>query len=330
MIIYRHGTKDKWVYKDAKDNVVTDKKILAYIKSLPPIPPAYKDVEIFYTNGPKKIIFQGYDDKGRLQQIYSAAWREKADKKKFNALIEFGEQLPQIMLSVNSLIEETGKNKFIGLIIRIIMLCGFRIGQLKYHDLYDSTGLSTLKAKHLKFKGNMLEIKFIGKKGMTNDCKVNDKVVIDELKKLSQDKKNEDFLFTYLAPNVAALPQETKLITAIDVNDWLKAFNPLFTTKFFRTFDVNDKLIDALKNVDPTKLTISGRKKLMKSMIEDISCKINNTPAICKKSYLNPKLIQLFIEQPRKYKTEINDNNLTSRVNFIHFLRRYYSSAASS
>ncbi len=318
MIIYRHGTKDKWVYKDAKDNVIKDKKILDYIASLPPIPPAYRDVEIFYTNGPKKIIFQGYDAKGRLQQIYSAAWREKADKKKFKALIDFGNLLPEIILKVNNLIKDTGKNKFIGLIIRIITLCGFRIGQLKYHNLYDSTGLSTLKSKHLFFKGKTLEIKFIGKKGMQNDCVITDPIIIKEMQELSNGKKPDEFLFTYKSP------EGPKLITAIDVNDWLKAFNPLFTTKFFRTFDVNDKLIDALKNTDPTKMTERDRKKLVKKMIETISCQINNTPAICKKSYLNPKLIQLFIEQPRKYKTEINDNNLSSRVNFVHFLRRYY------
>lgn len=323
MIIFRTGSKDKWHYEDQKGNVIKDKSTLEYIKKLA-IPPAYKDVQIFYENGkePKKMLFLGYDDKGRLQQIYSKKWREKADKEKFRALIDFGRKLPQINLKLieNIKSQETSKfkDKLISIILRITALCGFRIGQLKYHKLYNSTGLSTLQKKHLNFTNKGLEIKFIGKKGVLNECIVEDKLVIGEMLKLSKDKAKDDFIFSYQDAN------EIKIITAIDVNNWLKEYNPDFTTKFFRTFSVNDMLIDFLKQTDPTKLTQNQRKKKIVELIKDISCSINNTPAICKKSYINNELINLYIEHPKKYSKQLIENNNSSHVNFINFLESIY------
>jgi DNA topoisomerase-1 len=323
MIIYRFGTKDKWVYKNAKEEVVKDKKILDYIAALPPIPPAYRDVEIFCESAPK-ILYQGYDAKGRLQQIYSKKWREQADNLKFKALIDFGRKLPKMQAEMIKHIKDPAhtKIKVICLILRIISLCGFRIGQLKYQQLYNSTGLSTLKKKHLKFKSGKLEIKFVGKKGMDNECVMVDELVIRELEKLAKTRSPNDFLFTYDA--VAGGKHENRLITANEVNDWLKSYNHEFTTKFFRTFDVNDRLIDILKPTEPNSLTVAQRKKNIVSALKDVSCAINNTPTICKKSYVNNKLIELYIDHPRKYTKLLIDNSYTSRVNFIRFLEDIY------
>lgn len=323
MIITREGTKDKWVYKDPKGNVVKDKEILEYLKSLV-IPPAYKDVEIFYEKSPK-ILYQGYDDKQRLQQIYSKKWREKADKAKFKSLIDFGKKLPQMTLKMleNIKAPTVTKDKLISIILRITALCGFRIGQLKYHKLYNSVGLSTLQKKHLKFTQNGLDVKFIGKKGVLNECTIDDKLIIVELKKISSTKGADDFMFTYEFINDEN-KKEQRLINAIDVNNWLKEYNPDFTTKYFRTFEVNDKLIDILKATDPTKMSLSQRKKAIVDVIKEVSCIINNTPAICKKSYINQDLIKLYIEHPKKYHKDLIANDFSSRVNFIKFLESLY------
>ncbi len=320
MIIHREGNKDNWIYKDSKGAVIKDKNILEYIKKLA-IPPAYKNVQIFYEkNKVPDMLYFGFDDAGRKQQIYSKKWREKADKLKFIALIDFGRKLPQMMLKMlnNIKSDKLSKNKMISIILRITSLCGFRIGQLKYHKLYNSTGLSTLQKKHLKFSGNQLHIKFIGKKGMRNECLIDDKLIIEEMKKIAHDKNKDDFLFIY-----KDISGENRLINAIDVNNWLKEYNPEFTTKFFRTFDVNCRLIESLKEHMPDKMTITQRKKKIIELIKDVSCSINNTPAICKKSYLNADLIKLYIEHPKKYtKQLINENS--PHINFVRFLESIY------
>jgi DNA topoisomerase-1 len=318
MIIYRFGSKDRWIYKDKDDKIIKDKKILDYIKSLPPIPPAYRNARIHYVKNPS-IIFDGIDEKGRFQQIYSKKHREKADKNKFKLLIDFGKKMPQIVLKIQQNIKSSvlTKNKIIAIILRITNLCGFRIGQLKYQKLYNSTGMSTLMKKHLNFKGDKLEIKFIGKKGVLNSCVIIDKLIINEMKKISANKSPNDHLFSYRENG------EAKLINAIDVNNWLKAYNEEFTTKLFRTFDSNVMLIDLLKDATPQKI-LSHRKKRIIEVLKEVSCVINNTPGICKKSYINPDLIDLYINHPKKYESAMI-NNSSSRINFIKFLEKNYS-----
>jgi len=325
MIILRKGTKDNWSYTDEKGNKVTDKETLEYIKKLV-IPPAYRDVQIFYEkNKNVKMLYLGYDSKNRLQQIYSKEWREKADKKKFISLIKFGKLLPKMIITMLDNIKSTDpdnyKNKIISIILRITSLCGFRIGQLKYHKLYNSVGLSTLQKKHLNFKDGSLEIKFVGKKSMLNECIVEDKIIIDELKKISKDLKPDDFIFKYRDD----LSGDIKLINAIDVNNWLKEYDPEFTTKYFRTFEINLILINSLKNMpDLISSTENKRKKKIVEVMKEISSSINNTPAICKKSYINSELLKMYIEQPKKFSKFFIENANTTHLNFIQFLEATY------
>jgi DNA topoisomerase-1 len=327
MLIYRKKiNEEKKIYKylDKNGSVIKDHKILDYIASLPAIPPAYNDVVIFYEKSPK-IIFQGYDIKGKLQQIYSPEWRKKADKAKFKALIEFGRKLPMINMKILDSIKSPlkTKDKLISLIIRIITLCGFRIGHIKYHQLHGSIGLTTLMKKHIKIKSpHEMHINFLGKKGMNNDCVITDTLLINEIKKIIDTLNPNDFVFTYSIGDKKSGIEEVA-ITAIDVNNWLGAFNKDFTSKYFRTFAVNTLFIDLMKNVKPTTMTLSQRKKCVKEVLEDLSCSVNNTPTICKKSYMNMDLLNMFIDHPKKYETDINKNpNLTSVLKFIQFLEK--------
>lgn len=320
MIVYRQKLNEEkriYAYKDKNNKLITDKKVIDYINSLQAIPPAYDNVEIFYEKNPK-ILFQGRDKKGKLQQIYSPKYRAKADKEKFKALIDFGHKLPIINLQIldNIKLQDISKDKIISIILRIITLCGFRVGQEKYQKVYGSTGLSTLMPKHIFFKKNktQLQIKFLGKKGVENSCIIDDILLIREIDKLIIGKKLNEFIFKYKENN------EIKTINAIDINNWLKAYNPEFTSKFFRTFSVNIMLIDKLKQYNPSTMTEAQRKKKITEIIKDVSCSINNSPAICKKSYLNPELIDLFIKHPIKYKTIINNTHNSSMLAFIKFL----------
>lgn len=164
MLLYRKGTNNNFYYTDASGKKITNKEQLEYIKNLH-IPPAYNDVIIFYIKNPK-ILFQGYDAAGRLQQIYSPSHCKKQCRKKFKALIDFGYQLPKIYSDCDKYISNIRptKNKIIAIIIKIISTCYFRIGNHKYLKLYNSHGISNIKKSHIKEVSNGLKIEFVGKK----------------------------------------------------------------------------------------------------------------------------------------------------------------------
>ena len=308
--------KPKFKITDKSGKPVSDKKVLEYIKSLV-IPPAYKDVTIFYEKSPK-ILFEGYDDKGRKQQIYSQIHKKKASKKKFCSLLEFGKVLPKIESDIEKHLKSktVSKDKIIALILKIIIICGFRVGNLKYQKLYGSFGISNIFKEHIKIGNRGMIIKFIGKKGVINECLIENKFLIGEIQKLIKTKKPKDYVFTYF-------DGEEHVIKAIEINKWLKRYDVNTTSKHFRTWDVNILFIEYMRDTeDPMKLPISKRKKNVVEAMKVISCQVNNTPAICKKEYLHIDLVELYINHPKKFKKHfLGWDNV--RKCFIKYLEDY-------
>jgi DNA topoisomerase-1 len=327
MIYYRvkdgvdKNKKPKFKILDKFDAVVKNKTVLDYITKLV-IPPAYADVKIFYEPTPK-ILFEGFDDKGRKQQIYSKSHKKKAMKKKFLVLLDFGKVLPKIYKDINNYIKNNTftKNKIISLIIKIVMMCGFRIGNLKYQKLYNSFGISNIFKSHIKMEKKDMVIKFIGKKGVLNDCVITDNTLINEMNKLISTKKNKDYVFTYFNKKT----QTQEVIKAIDINKWLKSYHENITSKAFRTWDTNILFIEYMRNEgDPVKLTTNIRKKKVIASLKVISCQINNTPVICKKEYLHGDLFELYIEHPKKYKKYFFGCDKSSTC-FMNYLRNVFA-----
>jgi DNA topoisomerase-1 len=310
------NNKPKFKILDKNNKIITDTTILNYIKNLV-IPPAYKDVSIFYEKNPK-ILFEGYDDKGRKQQIYSAAHKNKAMQKKFCNLLQFGTILPNIESDIkkNMKIIKPTKEKIISLIIKIVMICGFRIGNLKYQKLYNSFGISNIFKKHIKMAGPNMNISFVGKKGVLNECVIKDKELIAEINKLIIGKKPGDYVFEYLDDDT-----NYNVIRAIEINNWLKNYHTDITSKLFRTFDTNILFIEYMRKnaINPMTLTESQRKKLSNEALKIISNQINNTPGVCKKEYLYIELLSLFLENPKQFEKYFYGCNCARKC-FLNFL----------
>jgi DNA topoisomerase-1 len=309
-------SEKKYKIVDSNDKLVGDKTILEYIESLV-IPPAYDNVTIFYENAPK-ILFQGYDAKGRLQQIYSPAHKKKAMVKKFCSLLNFGKVLPQIKKDITKYInsKELSKEKIISLILQIVIHCGFRIGNIKYQKLYKSFGISNILKSHIKEVKTGMQIKFVGKKGVVNECVIDDAELIKEINTLVNTKDNKAYVFTYIIDG-----NET-LITANDINNFLKIYDINTTSKHFRTWDVNILFIEYMRENDVTKLDVKQRKKMVIEALKVISDQVNNTPTICKKEYLHIDLLSLYLEHPIKYKKYFYGCN-DARTCFIKFLEEF-------
>jgi DNA topoisomerase-1 len=307
---------NKFKIFDKQNNVVTDAKVLDYIKNLV-IPPAYNDVKIYYESNPK-ILFDGLDDKNRKQQIYSSNWKKKANKKKFCFLIKFGKVLPTIHKDINKYIASSNmsENKMIAMIIKIISVCYFRVGNIKYQKMYGSYGISTILKKHVKINNNNITIKFIGKKSVINECIITDKELITQIINLIKNKKMSDKVFSYYDTNV----KTDIIVKATTLNNWLKTYNKTFTSKMFRTFDTNVLFIEYMRNKDdPSELSETKRKKNVVDSMKVISCQINNTPAILKKEYMHGDIIELYLKHPKSYKRYFHICK-TARICFINYL----------
>lgn len=324
MIIFRKGDKKPYTFVDYKNNEVKEPEVLDYIKKLV-IPPNYKEVKIFYEKkGQPKILYQGFDSKRRLQRIYSESWNKVAMRKKFCELLNFAEQIQRIKdeSKKQMMVEKFTKNKMISIIIRLVMVCYFRIGNKKYQELYDSYGAMNILKKHVAIEKksnnkNVMNISFKGKKGVLNSCKVTDQQLISEINKILKFREDDEMIFQWLDHGIK-IP-----VRAIDINFWLKKFDPVITSKFFRTYDSNILLIVFLRaQVSPLTLTERHRKRIIVTAMKYISTQIHNTPAILRKNYTAGGIIDLYIKEPSKFMRYFNKEN-SPRQAFVEYLRDY-------
>jgi DNA topoisomerase-1 len=280
-IKYKRNNKYKYEYFDDKNKKISENKANKYLKNIY-IPPAYDNVKINKKKG--KILAIGIDTKGRKQYTYNKKSIEKNSVNKFKKLIEFGKNYDKIIkkIDMDFYTGVDNKEKQIATILKIIMDCNFRIGNDKYTKDNKSYGVSTLENQHIKIKNNKVIIDFIGKKGVRNECEIKNKKIIRTLKAKKKLLNNKDRIFTYRKNN------KYYHIKSNDVNIYLKKLGN-YTTKNFRTWSANIELIKNLKNNN------------LKLAIEQVANKLHHTPAICKKNYLDPKLIEFYEKDKNKF-----------------------------
>ena len=273
-------------YYDKNNNLITYNSIKKHLEGFY-VPPAYDDVEI-NMNKKAKVLAIGFDDKNRPQYIYNKTFVIKQSKKKFEKLIEFGYNYKKIYNKINKDLSsrKDTKEKEIATILKIIIDCNFRIGNDKYTKDNNSYGVSTLEKKHIIDKNGKIIINFIGKKGVENECIVKDKKVIKSLKKKKKSKNKR--IFSYKKNN------RNFNIQSKDVNKYLKDLGD-FTTKNFRTWNANLELIKELIYSE------DDSNNIMKECIKNVAFKLHHTSSICKKNYLDPKLIEFYNNYPDEF-----------------------------
>ncbi len=148
-----------------------------------------------------------------------------------------------------------------------------------------------------------------------NECVVTDLKCIAILKELIFVKKGDDHVMMY---------QEGPSwhhIKHTDVNSFLKSYGNTISSKDFRTFQANVMLIDLLKNSNPVGLKPTARKKLLNESAVKVSEEIHNTVAICKKDYIDPEIIELFLDHPISYRSKFITPASTPRILFMNWLK---------
>lgn len=257
-------------YKNGKQ--ITDQATLDKIKLLK-IPPAYQDVVIINT---RKILAYGYDSKRRKQVIYHPDFVKQQSEKKYTKILESMKLFERIKNKVSRDMKSSDtKTREIAMIVYLIINCGFRIGNEKYEKTNQSYGLTTLKFSHLSFTGiGKLEIDFIGKKGVRNIGVCDNKYIFMYLKEKLADADTNDNVFS---------------CKSSDVNEYLKGFDETvkITSKDLRTWNANYLFIKYFKDKD-----IQQARNPVKRSIEEVAKRLHNTPSICKKSYISPKVIE--------------------------------------
>jgi DNA topoisomerase-1 len=285
--IHRRKAGAGFAYADEKGRTVTDESVLRRIRSLA-IPPAWTDVWICpHENG--HLQATGRDAKKRKQHRYHPLWREVRDATKYERMIDFGNSLPRIRKRVTRDLQKKGlsRERVLATIVRLMDLTCIRVGNEEYAKQNQSYGLTTMQDQHAKVRGNRVRFTFKGKSGKHHAIEVEDRRLA-KIVKNCQDIPGQD-LFQYY--DVAGVRHD---ISSGDVNDYLREISGSdFTAKDFRTWSGTVLAAQALSGC-PQFETQRQAKKNLKQAIEAVAEKLGNTPAVCRKSYIHPFVIEAY------------------------------------
>lgn len=275
-------------YFDTEGKRIRDETRLLRIGRLA-IPPAYKDVWICPSSN-SHIQATGRDDRGRKQYRYHERWRAVRDENKYDRMLIFGTALPKIRRRVRSDLELPGlpRNKVLATVVQLLERTFIRIGNEEYARENKSFGLTTMRNRHVQVKGSQLRFHFRGKSGVEHEIDVEDRRVAKIVRKL-QDLPGQE-LFQYVDEDDAVTE-----ITSQDVNEYLRDITGQdFTAKDFRTW-AGTVLAAMALNAQEAFTSNKQAKVNIKDAISAVSKILGNTPAICRKCYVHPAVLETYL-----------------------------------
>jgi len=298
---YSRKEGDGFEYFDTEGKLVRDEQRLLRIARLA-IPPAWTDVWICPSaNG--HIQATGRDARGRKQYRYHDRWREVRDENKYDRILMFAEALPKIRKRVRKDLALPGlpRNKILATVVQLLERTFIRVGNQEYARENKSFGLTTMQDRHVDVKGSKLRFRFRGKSGRKHEVDLTDKRIAKTILKL-QDLPGQD-LFQYVDEN-----GEVRDLTSQDVNEYLREITGKdFTAKDFRTWAgtlLSGIALNAIGAVETKKQA----KANIKDVISAVAKILGNTPAICRKCYVHPAVLETYLDgnsiEGLKQKTE--------------------------
>lgn len=287
--IRREGTKERgFSFRKPDGSAVTDEKALGRIRRLR-IPPAWRDVRIARgDSSPLQAI--GVDKKGRTQYLYHVRFRAQREEEKFRRVVEFGESLPRLRRRVRDDLKrhQLDRDCVLAAIVRLIDQGFFRVGNDKSARSESTYGLTTIHGRHVKVDGDVLLFDYIGKWRKTHKRAVEDAEVAGMIHDLKTLHRKE--LFAFLENNSARDVKDRH------VNDYIQSIiGANFTAKDFRTWagTLLCSIALAMQGQAPTK---TERKRRIKRAVQAAAEQLGNTPAVCRSSYICPRVLDEYIE----------------------------------
>jgi DNA topoisomerase-1 len=276
-----------WAYFGPAGERITDRDEIDRLNAIG-LPPAYTDAW-FCTDPLGHLQATGIDARGRKQYRYHLDFRQRRENAKFGGLLEFGKALPKLRRRVERDLKRRGLSReaVLAAVVRLLDTERLRIGNEEYARTNKSFGATTLRSRHLRRTGHGLMMRFVGKHGIVHEVKITD-TNLKRICKRCQELPGQ-MLFQYVNGD-----GEPKPISSGDVNAYIKeATGGDFTAKHFRTWGASVIAFERmLKKAEDSRISV-------KTVIEPVAEALGNTPAISRKSYVHPRLLEAVKADPR-------------------------------
>ena len=290
--LQRRRRGDRFVYVWPDGRRVRDPETLARIDALK-IPPAWQQVWISpWPNGHLQAL--GTDAAGRRQYLYHERWRLRRDDQKFRRMEQFARALPRLRRKVQADLRDPGltRERVLACAVRLLDRAYIRSGGSEY-AANGSFGLATLRREHVVARrSGRIELEFPGKAGVQQRRSLVDPDAGRVLRALKARSGGGEELLAYRGRRGTWVD-----VRSDDINDYVKeGTGGEFTAKDFRTWHATVLAAVALAVSVPAARSERARKRAVARAVGEVSDYLGNTPAVCRTSYVDPRVVDRFNE----------------------------------
>ncbi|MEZ5679804.1 MAG: DNA topoisomerase IB [Erythrobacter sp.] len=281
--ISRKGAGRGWAYYDPQGQLISDAEEKRRLNAVA-LPPAY--IDAWFCPAPNgHILATGVDAKGRKQYRYHPEFRAQRESEKFDSCVAFGNLLPLVRKRVESDLagHKLTFERAVASVVRLLDLGAVRVGNEGYAQRNQSFGATTLRRRHAEVTGKTLRLRYKGKSGKMRDVTLTDRSLVRVVRKM-QDLPGQN-VFKYVDED-----GDVQSVDSGDVNAYLEeTMGERFTAKNFRTWHASVMGFECLR---------TGEGEMpMKALLDCVAAKLGNTPAVTRKSYIHPAVIDLVERQ---------------------------------
>jgi DNA topoisomerase I len=180
------------------------------------------------------------------------------------------------------------REKVLAVVVSLLDATRMRIGNTEYARENKSFGLTTLRDRHVTFiRDGRAILNFRGKGGVPHEILIDDKRIAGIVRRCQEIPGQQ--LFQYITDEGERLP-----IDSGQVNDYLReAMGDDFTAKDFRTWGASMHAITLLACTPlPEPPSETALKSEIVNIVKQVAAELRNTPAVCRKSYINPAVFE--------------------------------------
>ncbi len=272
----REARGDGFRYLTSTGKPVRAGRTLARLQAIG-LPPAYSDA--WYCASPRgHIQATGIDAAGRRQYRYHPAFRASAEEEKFSALPAFGAALPRIRERVEVALarRDLSRERVLAAVVRLLDAGHIRVGNRAYAAANKSFGATTLRNRHAEVGRDTLRLEFVGKSGKAHRITIADRRLASVVRQCRDLPGQQLFQFVD-ADGVR------HAVDSGDINGWLRECCGAFSAKMFRTWHGSVLAF--------AELVESGGQARLRAVMDAVSARLGNTPAVARKSYVHPAIV---------------------------------------
>jgi DNA topoisomerase I len=270
-------------YKLPDGLLLTDEDDRLRIASLG-LPPAYENVWICID--PRgHLQATGYDSRGRKQYRYHTEWQSFRSEQKFDQLLRFGEALPKIRRKVKRdlALGLDQSDCVLAALVALMDVTHLRVGNRAYAKENRTYGATTLLKRHMVLSGDGVLLRFTAKGGK----RVQHTLKHPRLQRILEEIADLPGRQLFSFPDEHGTPRP---VDSGRLNAYLaKAAGFPVSAKTFRTWGGSlAAFLAAWKIVEE-----DDKRPKIKSLTTAASDVLQNTPAVCRSSYIHPSILEL-------------------------------------